>query len=69
MDFHQMAIRRSLKPDITKVLLELSAYFKQLCTKVGTEDHFHDLSSRIVETLCKLEMIMLSSFFDIMVHL
>ncbi|XP_061999903.1 uncharacterized protein LOC133717210 [Rosa rugosa] len=64
-----VAIRRSLKPDITKVLLELSAFFRQLCTKVGTVDHFRDLSNRIAETLCKLEMIMPPSFFDIMVHL
>ncbi|XP_062028692.1 uncharacterized protein LOC133744613 [Rosa rugosa] len=64
-----VAIRRSLKPDITKVLLELSAFFRQLCTKVGTVDHFRDLSNRIAETLCKLEMIMPPSFFDVMVHL
>ncbi|XP_024190402.1 uncharacterized protein LOC112194385 [Rosa chinensis] len=64
-----VAIRRSLKPDITKVLLELSAFFKQLCTKVGTVDHFRALSNRIAETLCKLEMIMPPSFFDVMVHL
>ncbi|XP_062016168.1 uncharacterized protein LOC133732598 [Rosa rugosa] len=64
-----VAIRHALQPDIAKVLLELSAFFRQLCTKVGTVDHFRDLSNRIAETLCKLEMLMPPSFFDIMVHL
>ncbi|KAL6144430.1 hypothetical protein ACLB2K_055123 [Fragaria x ananassa] len=81
LDMVLMGVKKSLHPEkrvsttsghsscTTKVLLELRAFFRQLCTKVGTADHFRDLSNRIAETLCKLDMIMPPSFFDIMVHL
>ncbi|CAN6715805.1 unnamed protein product [Malus baccata var. baccata] len=41
----------------------------QLCSKKESEEGFKELSSRIALTLCQLEKIFPSAFFDIMVHL
>lgn len=65
-----IAIRRPIKcKKLIKVLLELSGFFRQLCTKVGSKSYFEDLSVKIALTLCELECIMPPSFFDIMEHL
>lgn len=65
-----ISIRRPIKcKTLTKVLLELSGFFRQLCTKVGSASYFEDLSRKIALTLCDLECIMPPSFFDIMEHL
>ncbi|XP_040369498.1 uncharacterized protein LOC112186204 [Rosa chinensis] len=64
-----LAIRHSLPKEAKVVLLELSSFFRNLCTKVGTKEHFEDLSKRIAITLCHLERLMPPSFFDVMVHL
>ncbi|XP_050374570.1 uncharacterized protein LOC126792127 [Argentina anserina] len=60
---------RHLPKEAKSVLLELSSFFRNLCTKVGTKEHFEDLSRRIAITLCHLERLMPPSFFDVMVHL
>ncbi|CAN6556468.1 unnamed protein product [Malus baccata var. baccata] len=64
-----LAIRPVLPKAVTMVLLELSAIFKQLCSKKESEEGFKELSSRIALTLCQLEKIFPPAFFDIMVHL
>ncbi|XP_048432383.1 uncharacterized protein LOC125473516 [Pyrus x bretschneideri] len=64
-----LAIRLVLPKAVTMVLLELSAIFRQLCSKKESEEGFKQLNSRIALTLCQLEKIFPPAFFDIMVHL
>ena len=64
-----LAIRPILPKVVTMVLLELSAIFRQLCSKKESEEGFKQLNSRIALTLCQLEKIFPLAFFDIMVHL
>ncbi|CAN6581586.1 unnamed protein product [Malus baccata var. baccata] len=64
-----LAIRPVLPKAVTMVLLELSAIFRQLCSKKETEEGFKQLNSRIALTLCQLEKIFPPAFFDIMMHL
>ncbi|KAB2605769.1 hypothetical protein D8674_005486 [Pyrus ussuriensis x Pyrus communis] len=64
-----LAIRPILPKAVTMVLLELSAIFRQLCSKKESEKGFKQLNSRISLTLCQLEKIFPPAFFDIMVHL
>ena len=59
-----LAIRPVLPKVVTMVLLELSAIFRQLCSK-ESEERFKQLNSRIALTLCQLEKIFLPAFFDI----
>ncbi|CAN6678842.1 unnamed protein product [Malus baccata var. baccata] len=63
------AIRPVLPEAVTRVLLELSAIFRQLCSKKKFEEGFKQLNSRIALTLCQLEKIFPPVFFDIMAHL
>ncbi|XP_050111748.1 uncharacterized protein LOC126590306 [Malus sylvestris] len=64
-----LAILPVLPKVVTMVLLELSAIFRQLCSKKESEEGFKQLNSRIALTLCQLEKIFPHAFFDIMVHL
>ncbi|CAN6720291.1 unnamed protein product [Malus baccata var. baccata] len=64
-----LAIRPVLPKVVTMVLLELSAIFRQLCSKKESKEGFKELSSRIALTLCQLEKIFPPAFFDILVHL
>ncbi len=50
-------------------LIEVSNFFKTLCSKVLNVDELKKIESRIVIALCQLEMIFPSSFFDVMIHL
>ena len=51
------------------VLVEISAFFKELCSKSLKLEDLDHLEEHIVITLCKMEKNFLPSFFDIMVHL
>ena len=63
-------IARKMKDkNVAIALIELSNFFKELCSKVATPQDFERLRDRIIVTLCRLESIFLPSFFDIMVHL
>lgn len=62
-----LAIRRVLPRKVVRLLLELSGFFRNLCTKVGTAAHFALL--RIASVLCHLEKSLPPSFFDVMMHL
>ncbi|CAI0551563.1 unnamed protein product, partial [Linum tenue] len=64
-----LAIRRLLPKEVCEPLIELSAFFRELCCKTLQAGDLDDLQTRIVMTLCKLEMIFPPSFFDVMVHL
>lgn len=64
-----LAIRHALPKFVARIFIELSSFFRNLCTKVGTVAIFNSLSRRIAIVLCMLEHIMPPSFFDVMVHL
>ncbi|XP_058092469.1 uncharacterized protein LOC131238899 [Magnolia sinica] len=64
-----IAVRRTLPPNVSSILIELSGFFRDLCSKVGWMQDFKFLESQITLTLCHLERIFPSPFFDIMVHL
>ena len=64
-----LAVRAVLPKSVTMILLELSAIFRQLCSKKESEEGFKQLNSRISLTLCQLEKIFPPAFFDVMMHL
>lgn len=64
-----LALRGSLSNNVTEALIELSHFFKELCSQTLRKYTLKQLESQIVVTLCKLEMIFPPSFFDIMIHL
>ncbi|XP_028954422.1 uncharacterized protein [Malus domestica] len=64
-----LAIRAVLPKSVTMILLELSAIFRQLCSKKESKEGFKQLNSRIALTLCQLEKIFPPAFFDVMMHL
>ncbi|XP_040368108.1 uncharacterized protein LOC112177548 [Rosa chinensis] len=64
-----LAIRYALPKYVARIFIELSSFFRILCTKVGTVGTFNSLSKRIAIVLCLLEHLMPPAFFDVMVHL
>ncbi|XP_025622948.1 uncharacterized protein [Arachis hypogaea] len=64
-----IAIRNVLPDKVTAVLIELSSFFQQLCSKSLSLIELEKLQPRIILTLCHLEMLFPPSFFTIMVHL
>ncbi|XP_062213779.1 uncharacterized protein LOC133914774 [Phragmites australis] len=55
--------------DVMKIVVELAAFFKKLCSKVLDISELDKLQEQIVLTLCNMESVFLPSFFTIMVHL
>ena len=68
-DLLASTFRGKLDKDVYEALVELSLFFKHLCSKSLKVDILEKLEQRIATTLCKLEPIFFPSFFDIMVHL
>ncbi|XP_012846911.1 PREDICTED: uncharacterized protein LOC105966882 [Erythranthe guttata] len=64
-----IAARRALPKNVVDVLIELSNFFRTLCSKMNSVHDLEKLQDRIVLTLCHLEKIFPPSFFDIMEHL
>ncbi|CAL1361192.1 unnamed protein product [Linum trigynum] len=64
-----LALRRILPRSISKPLILLCSFFKELCSKVGQLENLNNLEAQIADTLCHLERIFPPSFFDIMIHL
>ncbi|CAN6543774.1 unnamed protein product [Malus baccata var. baccata] len=64
-----LAIHAVLPKSVTMILLELSAIFRQLCSKKESDEGFKQLNSRIALTLCQLEKIFPLAFFDVMMYL
>ncbi|XP_020080540.1 uncharacterized protein LOC109704191 isoform X2 [Ananas comosus] len=64
-----LAIRRILPRDVCSPLIELSNFFRELCSKSLKIKDIDQLEDRIALTLCHLESIFQPAFFDIMVHL
>jgi len=67
--FLPLSIRGVLQNDVCETLIELSSFFRELCSKTLSLDSLHLLEKSIVLTLCRLEKIFSLSFFDIMVHI
>ncbi|XP_059664327.1 uncharacterized protein LOC132310119 [Cornus florida] len=64
-----VAIRGHMSDNVCNALVELGLFFKELCCKTLKLEVLEALEKDIVSILCKLEMIFLPSFFDVMVHL
>ena len=64
-----LAVRGVSYQHVYDVLVEISVFFKELCSKSLKLEDLDHLEEQIVITLCKMEKIFLPSFFDIMVHL
>jgi len=62
--FHDLLPKR-----IWDALIEISHFFRDICSIKLNVDHIERLETNIIETLCKLEMIFPPSFFDSIEHL
>ncbi|XP_050225594.2 uncharacterized protein LOC126675059 [Mercurialis annua] len=58
-----------LSKKVYEPLVELSVFFKDLCSKTLDLESINKLQVQIINILCKLEMIFPPAFFDVMVHL
>ena len=64
-----LVIRGIVHQDVTDPIIELSIYFKAVCSKVLQHAQLLQLESDIAVILCKLEQIFSPSFFDVIIHL
>ena len=64
-----LAVRDFLPKKVSDALIELSNFFKELCSKVLRVDDLDHLETQIAITLDELEQNFAPSFFDVMVHL
>ncbi|XP_021764647.1 uncharacterized protein LOC110729242 [Chenopodium quinoa] len=64
-----LAIRGVSIPKVYDVIVKLSTFFKDLCSKTLKVKDLENLEREIIVTLCEMEKIFLPSFFTIMVHL
>ena len=69
MQLFPIAIRGSLPPEVSRPLIGLSYFFREICSKILNTDELEALDKRIAVTLCELERIFPPSFFTVMVHL
>jgi len=64
-----IVIRNVLPNNVSAVVVELCTFFRQLCAKTLSQSDLDKLESRMIQTLCHLEMLFPPTFFTIMVHL
>jgi hypothetical protein len=64
-----IAIRGSLPKKVCSALIDLSCFFREICSKVLNVEDLEHLEKKIAVTLCQLEKIFPPSFFTVMVHL
>jgi len=64
-----LAFRDLLPKEIWDALMEISYFFRDICSSKLNVDHIERLEKNIVEIIRKLEMIFPPSFFDSMEHL
>ena len=64
-----LAMRYTLPKEVCYILIDLCMFFIQLCNKVLRMDELDQLQSRVVLTLCHMEMLFPPSFFTVMIHL
>lgn len=55
--------------DVMRIVVQLSNFFKMVCSKVIDVDELGKLQESIVMTLCDMERTFLPSFFTVSVHL
>ena len=58
-----------LPKGICDALIEISHFFRDICSSKLQTQHIERLETNIVEKICKLEIIFLPSVFDFMKHL
>ncbi|XP_019260400.1 PREDICTED: uncharacterized protein LOC109238406 isoform X1 [Nicotiana attenuata] len=63
------ALRGLLPMNVLRPMIELSNFFRGICSTVMNIGELEKLQDRVAITLCHLERIFPPSFFDIMVHL
>ncbi|XP_055961083.1 uncharacterized protein LOC130015301 [Mercurialis annua] len=63
-----LALRGNLPIKVSSVLIDLSKFFRGLCSKSLKIYDLEKLEEKAVLTLCKLEKVFQPSFFTIMVH-
>ncbi|CAI0396796.1 unnamed protein product [Linum tenue] len=68
-DLLPVAVRGCLKDRVARALIDLSAYFRELSSKVLKVSRLEEMEVEIGEILARMEMIFPPSFFTIMVHL
>jgi hypothetical protein len=54
---------------IWDALMEISHFFRDICSNKFQIQHIERLETNIIQTICKLEMMFPSSFFNSMKHL
>ena len=64
-----LAICGSLPPKVSRHLIDLSCFLREICSKVLNVKELGALKKRISMTLCELEKIFAPSFFTVMIHL
>ncbi|XP_074324039.1 uncharacterized protein LOC141660961 [Apium graveolens] len=64
-----IAIRSVLPKNVRVTIIRLCFFFNALCSKVVDVSKLDKLQSDVIITLCDLEKIFPSSFFDVMLHL
>jgi hypothetical protein len=64
-----IALRRSLPDNVVRSLVEMSTFFKGLCSKNLSQKDIDRLEGDICVTLCKMEQVFPPGFFTSMVHL
>ena len=64
-----ITIRGSLPLEMSRNLINLSCFFREICSKVLNVEELGALEKRIAVTLCELERTFIPSFFTVMVHL
>ena len=62
-------LRGSLPSHVTKPLIKLTCFFREICSKTLTVSDIVTIEADIAVTLCELEKIFPPSFFTAMVHL
>ena len=66
--FFPIVILESLPPKVSRPLIDLSCFFREICSEVLNMNELGALKKKIVVTLCELEKIFPPSFFIVMVH-
>jgi hypothetical protein len=64
-----IVLRLSLPDKMVRPLVEMSAFFRGICSTKLTPDEMDRLQSEVCITFCKLEQVFLSEFFTSIVHL
>ena len=64
-----IAICGYLPPKVSRPLIDLSCFFREICSEVLNVNELEALKKKIAVTLCELKRIFSPSFFIVMVHL